>query len=309
MSNLNGEDTHHITADPRRLSGQGLPIPTGTRSPARRLGHKAAGMSEAPTGRSTEAAAPGPRRRRADRRILAVALSISAGVHAAVLSSSLETNPRTRRTGIVHDGSVVAMRVVNLAAVPGDAVRPVVQRNLPAVEASVAAHPSQPAARAVPLPASRAPASAGARLAPRMGDARLWQSGRSFERVPDPLDRNRAYAERAIATYYDSLEAASKQVKRPMTWTSNDASGRSWGASPGTLWLGSIAVPYCGGDYNPANCGFGAAPGRRDEFEDRLRMFNELQRQANRVELERAFDERIRAIRAQSGARRDSTGR
>jgi hypothetical protein len=132
-------------------------------------------MNEAkPTGRSAEASAPVPRRRRTDRRILSVALLISAGVHVAVLSTSLDTSTRTRRTGIAHDGSVVAMRVVNLSPVTDDAVRAVVRRNLPAVEASVPAHRSQPAAHAIPQPASRVPASAGARMAARMGDARLW---------------------------------------------------------------------------------------------------------------------------------------
>ena len=85
------------------------------------------------------------------------------------------------------------------------------------------------------------------------------------------------------------------------TWTTRDADGRLWGATPGVIHLAGIAIPFCGGRFDASDCGFGLPPWRRGEYRFFLRALNEIERQAQRA----VIRERARAMRE----RREGRGR
>lgn len=144
------------------------------------------------------------------------------------------------------------------------------------------------------------------RLTPRVGDPRLWE-GVSSALPPDPDDVDPMTGVRGrvlgrIGVHDDSAAAEAEAARRTTDWTHTDARGRRFGISPGKIHLGRITIPLCSGIENPADCGLGVSAGRRDEYNDRLQTFREIQWQAGRANLK----EQIEAIRARKDAEREA---
>lgn len=144
--------------------------------------------------------------------------------------------------------------------------------------------------------AAGADASALDALRPRLGDPRLWIQD---ERVSGAeRSRMRAYAE--LRAWNDSLALAQERERRATDWTFTDEQGRRWGVSPGMLHLGDIQIPL--------PVGFTATAGHRDELNERIRMWEQIQSQAERQAIQEDIDERIRAIRERRDAERSRDG-
>lgn len=84
---------------------------------------------------------------------------------------------------------------------------------------------------------------------------------------------------------------------RVTDWTRAAGNGGRWGISPGRVHLGGTTLSACGGNFSPADCGFGIPPGRRGEYDRRMRAWDDIRQQAARAELLSAFRERADAIR------------
>ncbi|MGH9161582.1 MAG: hypothetical protein ACRD2X_16565 [Vicinamibacteraceae bacterium] len=156
------------------------------------------------------------------------------------------------------------------------------------------------------MPVSRV--SIAERIAARPGDARLSARARA-EVSPVDIARGRFYA--SIAPYRDSIAARLEAHRRATDWTRTDASGGRWGVSPDTIHLGNVTLSPCKRFVlilSPFTCEFRVLPGRRDQHAHRLGSFNEIQQQRASAEVSKILEERIRAIRVRTAARRDSTG-
>ncbi|MGH7507594.1 MAG: hypothetical protein ACRELX_18220, partial [Longimicrobiales bacterium] len=115
----------------------------------------------------------------------------------------------------------------------------------------------------------------------------------------DPLNNVRARIYGQLEAYNDSIAAVAEAARSATDWTHRDANGDRWGVSPGKIHLGKITLPL--------PFGFSVPPGRREEYNERMRTFNEIQMQAGRAEIEKTFEARVRAIRERNQAKRDST--
>jgi len=147
--------------------------------------------------------------------------------------------------------------------------------------ATPAPGPSTPAAPAAPGVAER--------LAPRIGDRRLWILPRDLPVLPksdEEAARERIYAR--IEALNDSLRAEAAAALSARDWTIKTADGKRWGISSEGIHLGDITLPL------PA---LAAPMGRREELGDRLREWSEIRGQADRARIRERFDERARAIR------------
>jgi hypothetical protein len=200
------------------------------------------------------------------------------------------------------------MRVVSIRPVEHEVVTPG-----PAVQMRAAAEPepAAPAAQTEPpvnamlggtaaTNADDPPRSVVERIGPAAGDRRLWDRPPEALRASlEPLPNVRARVGKGIAAYNDSVAEAAETARRAADWTKTRAAGDRWGFSPDTIHLGSSrrvlrkcsAGPCQGYLFQPT-------PGRREEQADRLRVFGETQVQVRRAELERAFQDRVRALRS-----------
>ena len=86
------------------------------------------------------------------------------------------------------------------------------------------------------------------------------------------------------------------------TWTTTDARGRLWGAGPGMIYLGGIAIPTCSERFDASNCGFGLPVERRGEYQFFLRAWTEIERQKQWG----AIMERVRTMRERRERERDT---
>jgi hypothetical protein len=257
-------------------------------------------------------AEPPPPRPRPGRRVTGIALALSAALHLLILGLRFGHEPAGTVPGtvqVVDIDAVPGMQVFDVVEVQTDVPTPQVILE-PRTTAPVRPDVAQPPRIAAPADAAEAPPAAVAgdpltvseRLAPRMGDPRL------FSRAPDPLtpeleplENVRARVYSALAAYNDSVSGAAAAAARALDWTVKDADGGRWGVSPGQLHLGSISLPL--------PFGFQVPPGRRDEYNERMRTFNETQQQASRATLEKSFQQRVDEIRARTDAKRDSVRR
>ena len=133
-------------------------------------------------------------------------------------------------------------------------------------------------------------------LRPRLLNLLLWRSSRETRRGTSPSGGIRANADRRVG-----LSPSDDWTFG--TWTTTDAGGLRWGAAPGVIYLAGIAVPICGGRFDASDCGFGVAPGRRDQYKVWLRAVTEIQRQ----ELFAEIMERTQEIQERRAAQRDTT--
>ena len=256
-------------------------------------------------------AEPPPPRPRPGRRVTAIALALSAALHLLILGLRIGYEPAgtpPSATQVLDIEAVPGMQVFDVVEVQADVPTPQVILE-PRATAPVRPDVPPPPRLAAPADALEAPPVAAGdpmtvaeRLAPRVGDPRL------FSRAPDPLtpeleplENVRARVYTALAAYNDSVAGAAADAARALDWTVKDANGGRWGVSPGQLHLGSISLPL------PFN--FQAPPGRRDEYNERMRTFNETQQQSSRATLEKSFQQRVDEIRARKDAKRDSVRR
>lgn len=151
--------------------------------------------------------------------------------------------------------------------------------------------PTTPAPRRTPVPGGVAPrAEPGAvspveRLAPRMGDPRLWVRPTA---PPPPeqsdIERARERVYGRIEALNDSLAAEADAARRATDWTV-EKNGKKWGVSPGKIHLGGIELPL------PIN--FSPPP----EARDRQNKDAEIRKQGDQARSRESFDDRVKQIR------------
>jgi len=141
------------------------------------------------------------------------------------------------------------------------------------------------------------------RIRPRGTDARLWAAMPAEPIVTEqPVDATAAalaplYAQ--LNAFNDSSAAAAAAAARATDWTVDDGSGGKWGVSPGRIHLGKLTLPL------PFS--FSAPPGRRAELSGRLSGWNAIRRQADQVDTNDSFEDRVKAIRERNAAKRDTS--
>ena len=137
---------------------------------------------------------------------------------------------------------------------------------------------------------------------PGRGDLRLWAP-------PDPelnqtavedLMRLRLLWE--LEDLSDSAAVAEELARRALDWTYTDSEGKRWGVSPGKLHLGDVTLPL--------PFGFGAPPAVREQNQDRVWQWEDIQRGMNNAAVRESWKERNEAIRRRKEAERkpDTTG-
>ena len=92
------------------------------------------------------------------------------------------------------------------------------------------------------------------------------------------------------------------------TWTLGSEGATRWGLTPGTLHLGTAAVPVClNGGTTAEDCGFGLLPNRREAFARWLDTYKDIDGQSARYLLETEWSVRAAAVRVRRDAARTDT--
>lgn len=244
-------------------------------------------------------------------RVLAVALAVSAAIHALLLlrvEFSVDGLPASEPP-LPLIRIVPAMQALEIAVVGGEVAPIEVQirqreerpeLEIPALDLPVSATPGAAAQGANRAGDPRDPALE--RLRYRMPKIDVWRPSdpppRSAEQVMEERISSR------IAAYNDSLAMEVARRERATDWTVRDGSGGRWGVSgeqvgvlsPGAIHLGDITIPL------PIQ--FTPSPEKREEVAGRVRNWNEIQRQAALVETREIQADRIRAMRERAAAER-----
>lgn len=256
-------------------------------------------MSRSVTNPRGGAWGPWPRGRRAfDRRVLLISFAISVVVHGAVivlysvvlrsLRPALELVPWSGQEVRPSGTEIVILR--ERPAGEGEPV-PEARRERRREPEGAAPRPPRPAGPALPAAgAARKPVPTAADvLRPRVRDPRLWRPTDEaiLSLTPEERVRIRLYVK--FEALNDSLAAEADAAARATDWTVADAEGNRWGVSPGQLHLGTITLPL------PLD--LVAAPGKRQEAEQRLRDFSEVERAAAAARVQEVWKERAKAIR------------
>lgn len=193
-------------------------------------------------------------------------------------------------------------RVEQIAIVADDLVEDdalPVRFPVPRIRFDVPSIPGLPVVRDVPPGAITPPRGARSfreRLEPGALTPQVWVP---TSPIHSSLDKESAAAARLsgrLDAYNDSVALAAAAAARAVDWTKTDADGGRWGVSPAGLHLGDITIPI------PVN--FSAGPGKRDEIAGRVRDWNELQSQAERMGGKETFEERVKAIRERKAKER-----
>ena len=261
---------------------------------------------------------PGPGRRSTGP-VLPVALVASVLVHVLVLGVRFELS--TVREGVSdphrqRSMAIPALRLIDVVPVDGEVApptpgdpspvslaRPAVQPAIPSVDAATTA-----AAAAGEPDDETAGAGIADRLSPGAADPRLWRPAeRTLRATLDPLEDVRARIGAEAVVHNDSIAAGAEAERRAADWTPPGRTGGRWGITPDTVHLGGSKIQL-------RQCTAGPCPGylfeppihRREEMDERLRIFTESRLQSRRAELEEAFEARVRAIRSQKAATRDT---
>ena len=255
---------------------------------------------------------PVRRVRRDPRRVLAAGLAASLLVHALVFLAfrfRVDIVPEPVQKPIPLVRVVPAIQVYDIREVPGvstpievqileqQAMDPLPVPALPEAAPEVAAEPQ---------PSTIDALSVGERLRYRMAAPDVWRAPSEEIERPEMTDEERARARVAaqLGAFNDSVAAAAALAEKSMDWTVKDGEGGRWGVSPGAIHLGSITIPV-------GQTQFAVAAGRREEFEGRVRTWNEIQVQSSRVEANESFKDRVKAIeerKAKERAERNGSG-
>jgi len=194
------------------------------------------------------------------RRALPISLLVSLGIHALVLGVSVDIDApdaKRRSEGLAEARDPEGMRVLNLA----DAAEQV--EKIP-VERPRGARPLRPRKEDGRLdrPAAVEPERVydpAAGLRPRLRDPRLWSIVSPDQLNPGPSETER-------------LRSRTDSVGRTRT--------------PGLrLRILGVSVAICSGGLDPADCGFGILPWRRDAYRREQDLKQGLKRQGARADL------------------------
>lgn len=258
-----------------------------------------------PKPRPAEPAPPRPRPRD-PQWLLAAGIAVSALLHVIAFlvfrfsapswSSAIEQVQAERASAPAPGMRVV--RVLPTDGNPSDPIRPANPE--PVLEPARTLTPvpvAPPRAAAGPPTTVRDPRSLSARTRPRSDDPRLWVLPEPPLPVTDEFGTALAPLYARLGAIADSMYAAGVAAERALDWTVTDENGNKWGFSPGKIHLGPITLPL--------PFGFSPPPGRRDEYNNRIDGWNDIQRQASQAAILEAIEERAKAIRA----RNDSTRR
>ena len=123
----------------------------------------------------------------------------------------------------------------------------------------------------------RADPGPAARIRPRFTNPALWREIRDMRTGAEWADvvPLRAPVDRRGSAYtYTPPDAWAFD-----TWATRDAAGRRWGAAPGVIYLGRIAIRTCQGRFDASNCGFGLPGWRRREYQRFLQAVMEIEEQ------------------------------
>ena len=253
--------------------------------------HDSSGRHQTPAVRRAE---------RADHRIIGPALLLSALAHALLLfglSFQIVLEPRQRpapASRVVHVAP--AMQAFDIIEVPGEVATidvqvleraPLQPRPVRPVAPDAGREAARPVERAGE-PIDRTPVRD--RLRYRLNAPEVWRPPSEEVVVePSPQDIVQQRIAAQLGEFNDSVAAEAAAAERALDWTTTDADGNRWGVSPGAIHLGSLTIPI--GDTR-----FAVAPGRREEFEGRVRTWGELRDQAVREEARSTFKDRVKAI-------------
>jgi len=145
--------------------------------------------------------------------------------------------------------------------------------------------------------------TAAERLRPDLRDERIWApvaQSRVELSLEQRLDLDMAAR---ILQYQDSVEAAIAMGAASTDWTYTDSEGKRWGVTPGAIHLGDITIPL-------PNFNLGSS--KVYEQREIMRVWEAMQRQAERAVIQESWKDRAQAIRARRDrerARPDTIGR
>jgi hypothetical protein len=108
---------------------------------------------------------------------------------------------------------------------------------------------------------------------------------------------------RELHSYNDSVASAEEGTRRSRDWTRINDRGERWGISIARLNLGKFTVPL---QYDTTDDVFRAPLQRREEYQRRILLFRETERQVARAEIDAQIQASLRKIRARIDAKRDS---
>lgn len=128
---------------------------------------------------------------------------------------------------------------------------------------------------------------------------------RSLETAPT-LDVARERVARDIHFFNDSVAKAEESYRKSRDWTGVNDRGERWGLSVARLNLGKYAIPL---QYDTTEDVFRSPLERREEYQKRILLFWETERQVLRAGIDAQIRSSLREIRARTDAKRDSIRR
>ncbi|MGH8436755.1 MAG: hypothetical protein ACRERX_20340 [Pseudomonas sp.] len=112
-----------------------------------------------------------------------------------------------------------------------------------------------------------------------------------------------------LNAFNDSMLTERAAAKGAEDWTRTDASGKHWGIAPGTVHLGGVRLRLAKTVGDSIDDVFQPPPGRRDEAQARMQLWNEIQLQARRAEAATVFNDRVKQIRERKNTGRKPGGK
>lgn len=248
----------------------------------------------------------GERERRRRSPVLAVAMAISALIHALLIflyplwvqrlqpgSPTVPPSPAVRIQGT---------ELIHIVEVPPGAE--------PAAEEEEEEEEEQPAEvtapspvpeRATPVVTPTEPegprGTPAERLRPNRENSRLWAPVDEDLAELTPEERLQIEIEMELQRWNDSVAAAAAAAAGATDWTHTDSEGNRWGISPGKLHLGKITLPL------PIY--FGPANGiERDRLAREAYELSDIERGASTGAVRESMKERAQAIRKRKDAER-----
>ncbi len=246
------------------------------------------------------------RRARASyRRVLPVALTISAAVHIFVLVIYPRLFPR-------HPAGSTVPLVLPVNAAGGGAMQDIQIVELSPAQVEKPAEPvktkepEQPKVNAVaPRLPGESPApymslgAAAESLRPHLDDARIWAVVDSALTQLTLEQRLELELSGRIRELSDSMAAAAAAHRRLTDWTFTDHAGKKWGVKDGKLILDGITIPI--------PFGFGTAVGQRDAVQRAQWEWQEIQRGSAAAAVRDSWKARAKAIRERRDKERAKT--
>ena len=265
-------------------------------------------MKDRAGGDSSSDRAAGPRRPD-DRRILRIALALSAVAHLIgiavypLLFDTLRPDnvsfPVPSSTSDENALEVIRLLTLNEPDEPEpaeDGPEEPEEEFEPAVPGGLIGLP--PLGDPIEVDLGPPPLTAAERLRPNLRDAEIWAPLDRVLGVLTPAHREELLASGRLQEWYDSVRIAENAERALTDWTFTDDSGKRWGVADGRVYLGDFSLPL------PFE--FGVTPGNREEVNQRLYQWGEIERQSRRMELQDSWRERSEAIRARRDRERSS---